>query len=75
MILNAALLAILIVLGLVGYGIATFPQNVQLDPISGDPITYQHIVWIEFSVWPFAIYLLVPNVIFAIIFAISRNRN
>jgi hypothetical protein len=75
MILNAALLAIPIVLGLVGYGIATFPNDIQVDPATGDPITYKHIVWIEFSVWPFAIYLLVPNVIFAMFFVISRNRN
>jgi hypothetical protein len=75
MILNAALLAVPIVLGLVGYGIASFPHNVQVDPTTGDPITYEHIVWIEFSVWPFVIYLLVPNVIFAMVFVVSRNRN
>jgi hypothetical protein len=72
--LNAVLLAIPILLWIAIYGVNSLANNVQVDPATGDPVTYQHVVWVEINVSAFAIYFLVPNMILAIVFAVSRIR-
>ena len=74
LILNAVLLAIPVVLWIAIYGVNLLPDNVQVDPTTGDPATYQHVVWVEINLSAFASYFLVPNMIFAIVFAVSRIR-
>lgn len=74
-ILNAVLMAIPTVLWIAVYAVNSLANNFRVDPATKDPVTYQHVVWVDIHVSVFAIYFLVPNMIFAIVFAVSRIRN
>jgi hypothetical protein len=74
-ILNAVLLAIPTVLWIAVYAVNSFANNFRVDPATKDPVTYQHVVWVDINISVFVIYFLVPNMIFAIVLAVSRIRN
>ena len=63
--LNAVLLAIPILLWIAIYGVNSLANNVQVDPATGDPVTYQHVVWVEINVSAFAITIVeqLPSIV------------
>jgi hypothetical protein len=69
-ILNLSLVALPAMILLALYSLVAFSNRMELDPATGDPVTYQHFVWIDAEPWTIAAYFLLPNVILAVTFAV-----
>jgi hypothetical protein len=67
-ILNGFLLAVPGVVLLALYFVVWLANQREIDPITGDPVTYEHFVWIDVEPWGAIAYFLVPNLILAFIF-------
>lgn len=77
LILNGVLLAILMFLALVVFCWIWLDSEWEAATTAGDPVTYQHFIWIEVQLWPAVAYFLIPNgILLAAFFAwYNRERN
>ncbi len=74
MILNAVLLAIPGIVLLSIYLSVALANQWETDVTTGDPVTYEHLVWVDVEFWATVLYFLLPNMILAMAFGVWCNR-
>lgn len=74
MILNAVLLAIPGIALLALYVSVALANQWETDVTTGDPVAYQHFVWVDVDSWATALYFLLPNTILAVAFGVWYNH-
>ena len=75
-ILNVCLLAVPGIVLLVLFFVYALSNHWEADPdpASGDPVTYQHFVWIDVEPLTAARYFVVPNAILAVALSVWHYR-
>lgn len=73
-ILNVSLLAVPGIVLLVLYIVNASANRWETDSASGDPVMYQHFVWIDVAPMAAALYFVVPNAMLAVALSVWYNR-
>ena len=74
LILNAVLIAIPMLLLLAANVWIRIVSDSEGVTETGDPVSYQHFVWIEIRVWPTIAYLAIPNALLLAAHLVWYNR-